>query len=400
MARSVTVNDAPTDRDDLSTSRLPALRSTRTVLHVSHEVDNGLAHCVGDYVAEQVGQGFVVVVACPGGRLGELSRKAGATVVPWLARRRPGADMVGEMASLRRIVRQHEPDVVHLHSAKAGLAGRMVLRGVVPTVYSPHGWSFLGADGMLARTAREWERFAARWSSVTVCASEAETTTARRHGIHGRIVTVPHQLDEQCVAAIEDLVLRYRAQVRSELGVSAGQPLAVCAGRLSHQKGQDVVVRAWPRVREVVSTAEIVLIGAGPDAVALYNASSPGVRLVGPLEREATLRWMFAADVVICPSRWEGMSMAAVEALALGRAVIASDVDGMAELVPGGAGWIVNPGDVGGLAQAAIKVLADPAVAFDAGQIARNHTLKARQHQTGPTSAAHIATLYRELTPR
>lgn len=380
------------DRPDLPVPDTSSPSRSLRVLHVSHAVNTGLAHCVSDYVAYQVSSGMTVTLACPGGRLGELSRAAGAHVVPWQARREPGLSVVREWSSLRAIVNRVQPDVVHLHCAKAGLVGRMLLRGRVPTVFSPHAWSFLASKGFMRRLVREWERFAAGWTAVTACVSQGEAATGRAAGIRGRIAVLPNRVDMEL---IDELVDVYRARVRGELGISAGQPLVVLAARLARQKGQDVAIQAWRKVREEIPTAELALIGTG----ALYNelkaSAGEGVRLLGPLERADTLRWMYAADVVICPSRWEGMSLVPLEAAALGRPVIASEVDGMREGIRPDTGWLIPPDNAGVLADTVIKVLSDPAAAFDAGQNARRQFMAQRSKQVPSTRL--LAELYQEL---
>ena len=90
-------------------------------------------------------------------------------------------DTVGETQRLRRLISQVDPDVVHLHSAKAGLAGRLAVRGTRPTLFQPHGWSWLAARGATARGALAWERLAARWTDVS-CASERVRPPTRGTG--------------------------------------------------------------------------------------------------------------------------------------------------------------------------------------------------------------------------
>lgn len=360
------------------------------VLHVSHAVNTGLAHCVAHYVAHQVGHGVRVSVACPGGRLGALAAEQGADVVDWRAVRQPGIGVVAEAVRLRRILRVVRPDVVHLHCAKAGLVGRLVLRGGRPTVFSPHAWSFFAVDGAMRRLVLGWERLATRWTAATVCVSAAERASGVSAGLPGRLVVLPNEVPASSVDAV---LATDRAAVRAGLGVPADVPLAVCAARLVRQKGQDVLVGAWPGVRAAVPGAWLVLVGDGPDRAALAAAPPAGVRLVGAAGRETSLRWLHAADVVCCPSRWEGMSLVPLEAMALGRPLVVTDVDGMAEAIPAGAAWTVPPDDPAALARAVAAALADPDAAAAAGRRGREHALAT----TGRSSADRLVDLYHEL---
>src|SRR4029453_19589491 len=70
---------------------------------------------------------------------------------------RPGLSRGSEMHRLAQIVRENRPNLVHLHSSKAGLAGRLALRGRLPTIFQPHGWSFEAVRGPVRTATVIWE---------------------------------------------------------------------------------------------------------------------------------------------------------------------------------------------------------------------------------------------------
>ncbi len=249
---------------------------------------------------------------------------------------------------------------MHLHSAKAGLAGRLLLRGRVPTVFQPHAWSFEAVTGPVHAATLGWERAAARWTSLLVCVSAAERQTGLDQGIRAAAVVVPNGVD---LTRLTPAGRPERAAARAALGLDPEAPTAVCVGRLARQKGQDVLLQAWPRVRAGVPDATLVLIGDGPDRAALERSLPAGVSLVGDSDDVAS--WLAAADVVVVPSRWEGMALVPLEAMARARSVVASDVTGVRESVPTTAGAIVPPGDAGSLAAAVLERL-DGTVEADA----------------------------------
>ncbi|OMQ15223.1 glycosyl transferase, partial [Modestobacter sp. VKM Ac-2676] len=74
--------------------------------------------------------------------------------------------MPAETLTLRRVVRAADPELVHLHSAKAGLAGRLAVQGSRRTVFQPHAWSFEAVTGGVAEASRRWERAAQRWTHL------------------------------------------------------------------------------------------------------------------------------------------------------------------------------------------------------------------------------------------
>ena len=118
-------------------------------------------------------------VACPdaGPLAAEVVDGEHAPDHPWHAGRSPGLGPSRRRRSVSHgFVRVIDPDVVHLHSSKAGLAGRLALRGRLPTVFEPNGWSFL-VGGAVGALALRWERLVERWCDVTVC---VERGRARR----------------------------------------------------------------------------------------------------------------------------------------------------------------------------------------------------------------------------
>jgi glycosyltransferase involved in cell wall biosynthesis len=336
----------------------------RSVLHVTQPTVGGVGRHVLVLASDQVERGFDVTLACPEeGELPELARAAGGRHYPWAASRSPGPGTAFETAALRRIVDAVSPDLVHLHSSKAGLAGRLVLRGRRPTVFQPHAWSFEAVNGVVGKAAAAWERAAARWAQVVVCVSEGERRRGEEAGVraHFRVIRNGIDLDAIPEASAED-----REQARARLGLHPSEPLVVCLGRLARAKGQDVLLRAWPAVRERVPEARLVLVGSGPDAKMLGRRAGAGVELVG--ERSDVLDWLAAADVVAQPSRWEAMSLALLEAMARGRSVVVTDVPGTSETLADVPGAVVPVDAPEPLAEAIAARLLDPARADAEGK--------------------------------
>jgi glycosyltransferase involved in cell wall biosynthesis len=359
------------------------------VLHVAQPTHGGLVTCVVDPVRDQAARGWDVHVASPpDGELPELVRGAGAAHVAWPAARSPGPAVPFETARLRKLVDQVEPDLVHLHSSKAGLCGRLALRGRRPTVFQPQAWSFHAAGGRLQWAAAAWERLGARWAHAVVCVSEAEREQGERAGIRAHWRVIYNGVDVERLAAAGE---EERQAARRRLGLSA-DPVAICVGRLSRQKGQDVLLDAWPAVTRAVPGATLVLVGSGEARGALEARGVAGVTFAG--ERDDVADWLAAADVVVNSSRWEGMSLAILEAMARGRSVVATDVAGSREAIGDDAGAIVPPEDPAALAAEIAKRLGDPALREAEGREARARAL--RSHDVRRTTA-QVAELYVEL---
>jgi len=365
----------------------PAAPVERAVLHVAAPPDGGVPRYVANLVRDQLERGWCVGVASPpGGDLERLLEGTDAELFPWTARRAPGPSIVSEAVRLSGIVRELDPEVVHLHSAKAGLVGRLAVRGSRATVFTPHAWSFEAVDGAMRSATIAWERYASRWADAVVCVSEAERQRgAETFDAPWRVALTGVDLNAFTECTEDD-----RFAARRRLGLN-GAPLAVCVGRLCEQKGQDVLLRAWGSVVERVPDAELVLVGDGPNRADLEAIAGPGVSLVGA--RDDVADWLTAADVVTQPSRWEGMSMVMLESMACGRSLVVTDVDGAREAIDGN-GAVVPIGDTLALADALAERFLDPALTATEGREARRRA--ETFHEFGSTAEA-IADIYGDV---
>jgi glycosyltransferase involved in cell wall biosynthesis len=360
------------------------------VLHVSQPVTEGVAAVVSQLAADQHARGWDVRVACPPGPLAERAAALGATVHRWDATRSPGPAVAGEVARLGRVVQDVRPDVVHLHSSKAGLAGRLAVRGRVPTIFQPHLWSFQIAAGALGRAARIWERRAAgRWTDRLLCVGDDELGVARAAGIDCPAVVVPNGVDAEALAPAD------RAPARAELGLTDA-PTVVCLGRLAEQKGQDLLLSAWPAVLAAVPGARLVLVGDGPMEqrwrTAHPVAADPSVTWVGATTEP--VRWYAAADVVAFPSRAEGLALVPLEAMACARPVVAFAVGGVRQSIgdgPSAAGAVVEPGDLAAFAAALVHRLRDPDAAQAEGLRGRARVLERFDQRVTADRVAELA---------
>lgn len=351
-----------------------------TVLHLAQPVEGGVARVVTDLARAQVRAGARVVVGCPrGGALEREATAAGARAVHWPAVREPGVRVPAETYAVRQLVRAVRPDLVHAHSAKAGLAARLALRGTVPTLYQPHAWSFEAATGRTARLARSWERYAARWADRVLCVSEAERDTGAAAGVAARWSVVPNGVDLDRFApapahlCCPDRRTAARARLVALRGIRAADPLVVCVGRLCEQKGQGALLAAWSHVAARVPEARLVLVGDGPDREELRRAAPHSVVFAGASDRVAD--WYAAADLLVLPSRWEGMALTPLEAMACGCPVVVTDVDGSREMLPPGQeiACLVPPGDTTALADAVTRLALDAPLRAELAEAAGKH---------------------------
>lgn len=297
------------------------------VLHVAQPTEAGVARVIEALVATQTQRlGWSVSVASPEqGALSSQVRALGCEHTSWTAVRSPSSKLYSEVQQLRQIIDTRNPDVVHLHSSKAGLAGRLAIRGSRPTIFQPHMWSFSTATGVVKPLSRFWESYSQRWTDLLLCVSEEEREEARSRGLKADSVVVENGVD------VDKFKPTPRAGARARLGLE-DRPTVMCVGRVTHIKGQDRLLDSWARIREQAPTAQLVFVGSGPMLEQLRCRSAT-------LENSDSIRWLGSHDnpvdaycastVVVVPSRSEGMALVPIEALSCGREVVSYHVNGV-----------------------------------------------------------------------
>ena len=336
------------------------------VLHVAQPTVGGVASYVQQLAGACRDAGLETAVACPRG--GELPGWAEANGVEWIEialQRSPTVRDARRIAELRRLMAGG--DVVHLHSAKAGAVGRIAaatMRRPPVVVFTTHGWGW-HVGGRLEPAYRGFERFAASHADVTVAVSDENAAEGRgvlgaRAAANLRVITNGVDVD------------RFRPD--GPAAERTDRPLITCVGRLTEAKGQTVLIRAFADLRDTGATLR--LVGEG-DAKHELRSLAAEARVDDRIEwagnSAAPEQEYRAADVVVVPSRWDGLSLVLLEAMACGAAIVATTVPGSA--AARGAGALVPPDDPAALGQAIRSLLEDDARREVLGRSARGHAV-------------------------
>jgi len=267
------------------------------------------------------------------------------------------------LASLRAAIRSFRPTVVHTHSSKAGILGRLAARleRVPAVVHTVHGFGFTPLQPAPVRMAfRAAEGLLARWTDHFVTVSE----TDRQRGIE--IGLFPPERATVIRAGID--LEKYRAvadgdATRERLGVPVDSPLVAQIGNFKAQKAPLDFVRVAAAVQKKIPEAWFVMVGDGP----LRGRAEELARSLGLADRMIFCGWwddipglLAAATVSVLTSRHEGLPCSVVESLAAGVPVVATAVDGTVEVVrSGGNGFLAPAGDVRALAEGVCTIVAD-----------------------------------------
>ena len=157
------------------------------------------------------------------------------------------------------------------------------------------------------------------------------------------------------------------AQVKAQYGF-ADKPVIGCIGRLHPQKGQIVLIRAFDRVKEQLPDHVLVLVGEGPDRAVLTDEAerlglAGRIFFLGSLTGEAYNNVLTAIDIYVQPSLFEGLPRTVLDAMYMGKPIIASDANGNREAIKHDVnGYLVPPQDIDALAQAIVLLANDAAL--------------------------------------
>jgi glycosyltransferase involved in cell wall biosynthesis len=292
------------------------------------------------------------------------SEAAPLTIVPPLRREvNPRHDAAAAMA-LRREFRDIEPAIVHTHSSKAGIVGRLAALGsAARVVHTVHGWGHTPADSRLRRaTFVRAERVAARWTDALVAVSPE----VREEGLRYKIGE-PHLYD--VIPEFVDYRPRSsdfassRRYAREALGLEESDQVVGWVGRFVPQKDPETLVRALQLILTSRATVRAVLVGDGPmreHTANLLRATPVGKRVAFAGLREEVRSLYPAFDVLLHPSRWEGQPRVIQEAIAERVPVVATRVAGTRDVIENGrTGYLTTPGDAEGMANRTMAILDD-----------------------------------------
>lgn len=302
------------------------------ILHVTEALAGGVAHSVSQLTKAQAENGCDVVLVhsmrrdTPISRLDDLYPAPIFRIeLPMVTAISPRAD-IKNLLELIRIIREQNPDVIHLHSSKAGVLGRVAARWLgwqSRVMYSPRGFAFLREDVSAARRMLFlWiERVVVQLGGGLVACSASEANYALEYVRHPRVSLVENAVDLNALPLAEPR--------KDEIKIAT-------AGRICYQKAP------W-RFKSLVdgcskSQAHFVWIGDGDLIDCLYEHGKlpQALAVTGWLSREEVYNHLKQSDIFVLASLWEGMPLALIEAQAAGIPAVVSDVVGNRDVVVDG----------------------------------------------------------------
>lgn len=322
------------------------------VLHIITRLEFGGAQCNTIYTAAHLDKKIfdAKLIAGRGGALDEKVPAGAITYAARLIRRISPVNDFLAVLELRDMIRAEAPLIVHTHSSKAGILGRLAARlaGVPVIVHTFHGFGFHERQlPLLKRFYIILEKLCALFSDALIFVSSANMDYARDYNLcaGGQCSLIRSGIPLKDYPAVSD-----RAAKRRELGVPEDAIFTVNLGNFKPQKNPGHFIAAAKRLAGSHPDTVFMLVGGGENLeAARREASEAGLerRLFFPGWRDDSAAILAAADIFALTSLWEGLPRSLVEAIKTGLPSVCYKTDGVADILYDGKnGYAVEPGDL------------------------------------------------------
>jgi glycosyltransferase involved in cell wall biosynthesis len=345
--------------------------------------------------------GYDAALICgPGGPLIQEARAAGVPVhvMVDLVRSVDPVKDCRALFRLYRLFRSKRYHIVHTHSVKAGLLGRLAAwwAGAPVIIHTLHGVPFKIDRDLKSRFYITLEWLLGCLTHCLVCVGEVlrQEISAWKIAPEKKLTTIYSGIDFSTYVP-----QRAAIEVKTELGANTAWPIVGCIGRLSEQKAQHYLVEAIALLKDKYPQIKLLLVGEGTLRLLLEKrirdlGLSSNVSLLGERHDIADLLNIF--DVYAMSSRWEGVGRALTEAMHTGVPAVATSVNGVTELISDEkTGLLVPPENPSALASAIDRLASDRGLANRLGSSARQ---RVKELMDGQQMVRAIEDLYQKLS--
>jgi len=269
---------------------------------------------------------------------------------------------VRKWGAVKKYLKEKQVQLIHAHGTRASSNVLWAARSLgIPVVYTIHGWSFHPDQQPLLRKLRiAGERYITRRTAVNISVSEANKASGKENISSFQSTLVNYGIDQTRFSP--SAVMK---DVRAELGIGREKLLVLFIARFTLQKQPLAMIRGFREALQRVPGMHLLMVGDGElkaEAVQLSKELGLDKDITFVTFRQDVPDVLAAADIFVLPSLWEGLPIGLLEAMAMGKAIIASDVDGTGEVLKNGVnGILIRTGNlVGELTEALAGLAQDP----------------------------------------
>lgn len=265
---------------------------------------------------------------------------------------------------VKKLVADERIDIIHAHGTRANSNVFWAARSLqIPLIYTIHGWSFHNDQNRFVKQLRIWgEKFLVSRTDVNISVSESNRQTGRKYIRSFSSEVVNNGIDRTKFNPANAFT-----DIRKELDIEKDDVLLLFIARFTGHKQPLALIRAMAAVIKELPGIKLLMVGEGDEkkkALSLAKELMLEDHIIFLPFRQDVPDILHAADIYILPSLWEGLPIGLLEAMSMGKAVIATNVDGTSEIIRHQQnGYLIEPGNVQQeLPRAILTLVADPAL--------------------------------------
>lgn len=336
------------------------------VLHITQATIGGTLEYIKLFFSHIDREKYEIYLVCPSyGPMKEEIEKLGVTVYPIeMTHDISIKDDLKSFWNLKKLIAKVKPDLVHLHSSKAGVLGKLASYvNKVPVIYNAHGWSFsMDVSNFKKYIYILIERFTSKFCDVIVNISNYEYMLAKQYKIapDNKMITIHNGIDTN---KFDSYNIHLKEDILKELGIPNNALIIGMIARISEQKDPVKFVNIAQRICESIDNAYFVLVGDGEQRDKIENIISEyklndRIKITGWVND--VNKYLSIFDIAILTSRWEGFGLVIAEYMAASKPVVASNIGGIPELIVDKYnGDLINLDDIDGFVQSILKLSKD-----------------------------------------
>lgn len=302
---------------------------------------------------------------------------------------------IGVWKKVRNFMKEQRIDIIHVHGTRANTNVMWAARRLrIPLIYTVHGWSFHDGLHPLMRKARILsEQFITRRAQANICVSESNRQTGLKTFGKFNAEVIRNGINPEKFNPAAQF-----PDIKAAYGIPEGTLVVGYIARMTLQKDPEGMIRGFHEALKTFPQMKLLMVGEGElkqaaiDTAAALNISD---KVIFENFRQDVPAVLQGIDIYCLPSLWEGFPIGVLEAMAMGKTVVATDVDGTREAVSHGEnGWLIPPKDTGALAAAIVKMAEDKILREQLSQAAIN-TVREKYNVSGMTQ--RIENVYTSL---
>lgn len=234
---------------------------------------------------------------------------------------------------VKKLIKENEIDIIHAHGTRANSNVFWAAKSLdIPLIYTIHGWSFHDDQKTFVKKFRILsEKFLTSRANLNISVSESNKQSGQKYIKSFSSTVVNNGIDQEKFNPAKSF-----ANIRQELGIDQNTTLLLFIARFTSHKQPLTLIRAFADVVKKMPALKLLMVGDGDEkteALSLVKELSIADNVIFLPFRQDVPAILNAADIFILPSLWEGLPIGLLEAMSMGKAVIATNVDGTSEIV-------------------------------------------------------------------